>query len=109
MHLIVVDAHSKWHEIIVMDSTTVDKTIDVIRSLFATHGLTQELVSDNGPQFRSSEFKKFMHSIGIKHILSAPYHPASNGMAERFVRTFKQAMKLMKANNKTVQHIIARS
>ena len=50
-------------------------------------------MSDNGPQFVSLEFKHFMEKNGIRHILVAPHHPHSNCQAERFVATFKQAMK----------------
>ena len=76
-----------------MSSTTSQKTIDVLRSLFARYGIPEQLVSDNGPQFTSEEFSQFMQPNGIKHIRTASYHPASNGLAERFVQTFKQSVK----------------
>ena len=93
MYLIVVDAHSKWPEVIEMRNTTATSTILELRRLFASHGIPRQLVSDNGPQFIAAEFTAFMEGNGIKHIRSAPYHPSSNGLAERFVQTFKQAMK----------------
>ena len=43
---------------------------------------------------------------GIRHITSAPYHPATNGLAERMVQTFKNAMK--KANPGDIETAIAR-
>ena len=73
-----------------MPSTTSEKTIDVLRTMFAQHGLPEHLVSDNGPQFNSVEFLKFVEGNRIKAILSAPYHPASNGLAERFVQTLNE-------------------
>ncbi|KXJ07253.1 Uncharacterized protein K02A2.6 [Exaiptasia diaphana] len=83
MFFVVVDAHSKWPEVIPMKSTTSSKTIEVLRNLFARFGIPEQLVSDNGPQFVSDEFQTFMKSNGIRHITSAPYHPATNGLAER--------------------------
>ena len=90
--LIVVDSHSKWLEVIEMKSTTATATIKELRRLFATYGLPEHLVSDNGPQFTSADFAEFMKVNGIKHIRCAPYHPSSNGCAERFVQTFKRAI-----------------
>ena len=107
--LVVVDAHSKWPEVFVMASTTATKTIAILRQLFATYGLPEQVVSDNGPQFIADEFATFMNSNGVKHIRSAPYHPASNGAVERFIQTFKQSMRAGNrgSTNLTLHHRIA--
>ena len=93
MYLIAIDAHSKWPEVIEMTSTTAQKTIIELRRIFAAYGLPEQVVTDNGPQFVADEFATFMKMNGIKHIRCAPYHPSSNGAVERFVQTFKRAMK----------------
>ena len=93
MFLILVDAHSKWIEVKPVTSATLSTTIEQLRSIFATHGLPELLVSDNGSVFTSAEFKDFTKNNGIRHVTSAPYHPASNGLAERAVQTFKESMK----------------
>ena len=108
MFLIVVDAKSKWIEVFPMSTTTASATIQALRFLFATHGLPEEIVSDNGPQFVAQEMKEFLKSNGIRQCLSSPYHPASNGEAVRAVRTFKQAMKTMKAEPGTQAEKLAR-
>ena len=89
MFLIAVDAFSKWPEVVEMTSTTAAQTIKVLRNISSNHGLPKQIVSDNGPQFVSSDFAEFCKSNAIKHLRVAPYHPASNGLAERMVQTFK--------------------
>ena len=96
MFLVVVDAYSKWLEVHQMTSTTSTATIEKLREIFATHGLPTTVVSDNGTNFTSSEFEEFMKRNGIKHIKVSPYHPASNGQAERAVRIFKEGIEKMK-------------
>ncbi|CAM5155646.1 unnamed protein product [Natator depressus] len=94
MFLVVIDAHAKWPEVSIMQSTTAESTIPNLRGLFSRFGLPEQLVSDYGPQFVSQEFQNFMKANGTHHITSAPYHPSTNGLAERFVQTMKQALKL---------------
>ncbi|XP_071201633.1 uncharacterized protein K02A2.6 [Salvelinus alpinus] len=89
--LVVVDVHSKWMEVFPTQLTTAEKTINLLRHLFASFGLVKELVSDNGPPFTSKDFEMFLKNNGVRHILSPPYHPASNGAAERAVQTFMKA------------------
>ena len=104
MFFLLMDAHSKWPEVYEMTSTTAQKTVDILRHIFAAYGLPEQLVSDNGPQFVAKEFEDFMLKNGIKHIRSAPYHPATNGLVERFVQSFKRAMETGKNSGQTLQH-----
>ena len=106
-YLVIVDAHSKWPEVFEMSTTTTSKTIDVLRQVFAAHGLPDHLVSDNGPQFTAAEFAQFLRSNGIKHTCSAPYHPATNGCAERFVQTLKKAILVGRGDSRSAQHKLA--
>lgn len=93
MFLVVVDAYSKWLDVRVMKQATSNTTISAFRSLFAMHGIPELLVSDNGSVFTSMEFKNFLQQNSIRHNTSAPYHPATNGLAERSVQTFKAFLK----------------
>ncbi|XP_032078818.1 uncharacterized protein K02A2.6-like [Thamnophis elegans] len=94
--LVVVDAYSRWVELVLMGSTTAESTVRALRRLFATHGLPDLIVSDNGPQFMSTTFQEFLAMQGIRHAPIAPYHPASNGRAERAVRSAKEALGRMR-------------
>ncbi len=108
MYLIVIDAHSKWAEVIAMKKTTSEATIKAIRKIFADWGIPEQLVSDNGPQFISEEFESFLKKNGVQHIRSAPRHPASNGEAEAFVKVFKSAMKPMRNESGEIHQKLAR-
>ena len=89
-YLVIVDACSKWLDAHIMSTISSEKTIETLRSVFATHGIPQMIVTDNGSSFTSEEFKTFTRKNGIKHVTSAPYHPSSNGQAERAVQTIKK-------------------
>lgn len=93
MILILVDAHSKWIEAICTHGSTSTVVIDELRTLFAQFGLPETIVTDNGPCFVSAEFETFLLRNGIKHLTSAPYHPSSNGLAERAVQLVKRGLK----------------
>lgn len=92
-YLVIVDAFSKWIDVVQVSSTSTSSTISVLRKFFSQFGLPEELVSDNAAQFTCKEFEHFLQMNGVKHTKSPPYHPASNGAAERQVQNFKHALK----------------
>ena len=93
MFLVIVDSYSKWLDVFPLQGSTSEITVSCLRKLFSEHGLPEQVVSDNGPQFTSSEFQTFMHQNGIQHTTTAPGHPATNGLAERYVGFLKAQLK----------------
>lgn len=99
MFLVLVDSHSKWLDAHIMSNITAMATTEKLRSVFAIHGLPDAVVSDNGPTFTSEVFQEFMEKNGIRHVRTAPYHPASNGLAERAVETLKEGLRKMSGHS----------
>jgi len=50
---------------------------------------TPRIISDNGPQFISKDFKEFIKISGMTHVRTSPYYPQSNGKIERYHKTIK--------------------
>lgn len=91
--LIAVDASSHYIEVEIVKNTSVDETVDALRVVFSHHGLPDLLCSDNASCFTSYKFQEFLKNNGVEHITSPPFCPASNGLAERAVRTVKDLLK----------------
>ncbi|BES92812.1 Hypothetical Protein NTJ_05622 [Nesidiocoris tenuis] len=94
--LIMVDAKSKWAEILPCRTAPTSKsTIELMEEVFARFGFPDIMVSDNATIFTSGEFKQFCSTAGITQKFIAPGHPATNGLAERNVQTLKHRLAAM--------------
>lgn len=91
--LVVIDAYSKYLCIHPTSSTSTKTSIELLEQDFAHFGNPHAIVSDNATSFTSAEFQDWCKVRGITHLTGAPYWPATNGIAERAVQTFKQALK----------------
>ena len=96
MILVLVDSHTGWIDAYHSRNTTAAETIRMVRKSFSRFGVPKLIVSDNGPQFVSEEFNAWLNSICVRHLYSPPYHPASNGQAERGVRSFKEKERVLR-------------
>ena len=99
MFLVIINAHTKWIEATPLPGATSRLTIQYLRTIFARFGLPDTIITDNGTSFVSSEFEQFLMENGIHHQKSAPYHLASNGLAERAVQIVKHGLKKIKTGS----------
>ena len=94
--LIVIDVYSKYIWTFIMGKdTTTPRLLHQMDSIFAERGLPTTVVSDNGPQFTSKAFTEHMKARNIKHVLTPPYHPASNELPEVAVGIVKNHLYKM--------------
>lgn len=85
-----VDYYTKYPEISKLSDTTSKHIILVLESIFARHGVPDELFSDNGTQLISAEMQNFAAKWEFKYTTSSPEFPQSDGQAERAIQTVKK-------------------
>ena len=98
--LVVVDYFSRFYEIGIMRSTTSEKIIECLEEVFTTHGLPLSVTSDNGPQFRSDVFERYLENCGVEHRKTTPLWPQANGEVERQNRSLLKRMRIAQAEGK---------
>ena len=93
-YLVTVDYYSNFWEVDRMESsTTATAVISKLKQHFARHGIPDKVISDNGPQFDSDEFRRFAREWEFEHVTSSPGHAQSNGLAESAVKTAKRLIR----------------
>ena len=92
-YLVTTDYYSNFFEVDRLYNTTSKEDICRLKAHLARHGMPDRLVSDNGPQFTSEEFRQFADAYEFQHGTSSPDYPQSNGKSENAVKTAKRIME----------------
>ena len=95
-----MDYFSRYYEIEITKDITSEKLIDALEGMFCRNGLPVSISSDNGPQFKSEAFLKYLTENGIKHRAVTPLHPAANGEVERQNRSLMKRIRIAQAESK---------
>ena len=92
-YLGMVDHYSDFFELDSLRNTTASTVIRAMKRNFARHGIPDECITDNGPQFDSHEYSSFAREYGFTMIKSSPYYSRANGKAESAVKIAKNILK----------------
>ncbi|CAK1598860.1 unnamed protein product [Parnassius mnemosyne] len=99
-YLILVDYYSSFVEVKKLENITSQVVIRSMKEIFSRHGIPEILISDNGTQYSSREFKQFSTDWGFTQFTSSPNYPQANGKSERAVQTVKSLLiKAYKGNS----------
>ena len=93
----MVDYYSRYIETALLRDTTSQGVLQQLKSIFARHGIPEQVMSDSGPQFSFEAFINFAKTYDFTHVTSSPHLPQSNGEAERAVKTMMDLLE--KAND----------
>ena len=97
---VVVDYYSRFFEMEFTKSTTSEKIVSMLSKIFVTHGLPLSLRTDNGPQFVSDYFEKYLEENGIEHRRTTPLWPQANGEIERQNRSILKRLRIAQAEGR---------
>ena len=92
-YLLIVDYFTSYPEVTLLTETTSSAIIAHTKSIFARHSLPDTVITNNGPQFTSPEYRDFAKQWEFKHTTSSPLHPRANGKVEHTVQTIKGILK----------------
>ena len=91
--VLTVDSFSDWPEVIPVPDKKSSTIKQILWVIFSRNGIPKTLVFDNALEFCDEDLNLWLEKIGCKPYKTLPYHPQSNGLAERMVQTIKTGRK----------------
>ena len=99
--LTIIDYATRYPEAIPLPGIEAERVAEALMSVFTRVGIPKEMLTDQGSQFTSEIMRQVSTLLSMKQLTTTPYHPAANGLVEKFNGTLKQMLKRMCAERPT--------
>jgi hypothetical protein len=98
---VAVEAFSGWPVMVPLYKQTAEEVAQaLITHVFSIFGAPQSVLTDQGKAFDSTLFQEIMELYSIRKYRTSSFHPASNGKAERWIKTLKQHLMILIENDR---------
>ena len=104
---VISDYLSKWPEAKAMKTCTAENVVKYLyEDIICRYGCPKIIISDRGSHFNNKLVEQLCDKFKIRHRMSSPYHPQTNGLVERFNKTLCEMLaKVSEQENQWDQHI----
>ena len=91
--LCVIEYATRYPEAVAVQGISTEQVAEALCTVFSRVGVPREILSDQESQFVSNVMCEVYRLLSIRHTVSSPYHPETNGLVEKFNGTLKAMMK----------------
>ena len=91
--MVIIDEYSRYPVVEIVRQLTANSIIPAADKVFAAFGYPEQLKTDNGPPFQSTQWHQFLHANGVKHRKITPLWPQANAQAERINQPLIKAIR----------------
>ncbi|CAH8562769.1 unnamed protein product [Dicrocoelium dendriticum] len=108
-HLLTcVDRFTRWPQAVPLrDTSTESVSRAFVESWISLFGVPSTITTDRGTQFSSTLFRDLSRLLGCTHLRTTAYHPAANGLVERFHRQLKAAIMASSSDSRWSERLPA--
>ena len=91
--LCVIDYATRYPEAVALPGISTEQVAEALCTVLSRVGVPREILSDQGSQFVSNVMREVYRLLSIRHTVSSPYHPQTNGLVEKFNGMLKAMIK----------------
>ena len=91
--LVMVDYNTRYPEAVALKDIRASTVASALWEMWTRLGVPDSMITDQGSQFTGKLMKEINEFLQINHKITAPFHPQSNGLVEKFNGTLKEMMK----------------
>ena len=91
--LTLVDYATRYPEAVPLKKIDTETVAEALLDMYSRIGVPEEVLSDLGTQFTSDCMKEVSRLLSIRRLTTSPYHPACNGLVEKFNGTLKRMLR----------------
>ena len=91
--LVIICEGTRYPVLNLSKDLTSESAIKILKTVFKKYGIPAHVKSDNGPAFKSEEFREFAEQMNFHHVKVTPYWPRANGVSESFMRNINKTIR----------------